>query len=98
MRLKRVDDRTDEQKKTHRLGIVARDRFMSGWGGAAGGISRCAWACHPNVNTDRVYNWVKNRSEMRYVNLVDLDTYRPPRGTVHFHIYVANGDHPGAKF
>lgn len=91
------DDRTPEQKKTHRLAIVAADKFMSGWGGAAGGVSRCAWACAPDVNTDRVWNWVKQRKEMRYVNLVDLSTYRPPKGTAHFHIYVCNADHTAAR-
>jgi len=90
------DDRTEEQKKTHRLAIVARDKFMSGWGGASGGASRCAWACHPEVNTDRVFDWVRNRSEMRCVNVVDLSTYRPPSGTAHFHIYVCDPGHPAS--
>lgn len=92
------DDRTDEQKKTHILAIVAADKFMSGWGGAAGGTSRCAWACHPDVNPDRVFNWVRSRPEMRHVNLVDLRTYRAPRGTAHFHIYVCNPDHVAARY
>lgn len=91
------DDRTEEQKLTHTIGIVAADRFMSGWGGASGGVSRCAWACAPGVNEDRVFNWVKSRSEMRHVNIVDLRTYRAPKGTAHFHIYVADKDHPGAR-
>ena len=93
-----IDDRTPEQKKTHTWGIVARDKFLSGWGGAATGASRCAWACHPDVNTDRVFNWVKNRSEMRYVALVNLSTYRPPRGTAHFHIYVCDPEHAAARY
>lgn len=92
------DDRTDAQKQTHKLAVVARDQFMSGWGGAEGGVSRCAWAVAPDVNVDRVERWVRSRKEMRYVNVVDLDTYRPPRGTAHFHIYVANADHPAAAF
>ena len=94
----RKDDRTPEQRKTHKLAVVARDNFMSGWGGARGGFSRCAWACGPDVNPDRVYNWVKARTEMRYANIVDLDTYRPPRGTSHFHIYVVGPDHPAARY
>lgn len=69
---------------------------MSGWGGATGGASRCAWACAPDVDISRVERWVKSRSEMRSVNLVDLDSYRPPRGTAHFHIYVADRDHVAA--
>jgi hypothetical protein len=93
------DDRTEEQRATHFLAIVAKDRFMSGWGGASGGASRCAWAFdHTKVNSDRVYNWVKSRSEMSYVNLVDLRTYRAPRGTAHFHIYVCDENHVAARF
>ena len=93
-----ADDRTEEQKKTHILAIVAADKFMSGWGGATGGTSRAAWACHPDVSTDRVWNWVRARREMRHIKLIDLRTYRPPRGTSHFHIYVCNADHVAAKY
>lgn len=92
------DDRTEEQKKTHVLAVVARDKFLSGWGGAMDGASRCAWACHPDVNTDRVFNWVQARSEMKHVNLVDLRTYRPPKGTADFHIYVCNPGHVAASY
>jgi hypothetical protein len=93
------DDRTPEQKKTHRWGIVARDKFMSGRGGAEGGVSRCAWAVDANeVNPDRVENWVRSRPEMKYVNQIDLNSYRPPRGTVHFHIYVVNRSDPAARY
>jgi hypothetical protein len=91
------DDRTEEQKLTHIWGVVATDRFMSGWGGAKGGNSKCAWACPVEVNTDRVYNWVKARKEMKHVNLVDLTKYRPS-GCVHFHIYVCGPDHVAAKY
>jgi hypothetical protein len=87
------DDRTLEQKQTHKWGVVAKDKFMSGWGGAQGGISRCAWACAPDASLAQLEQWVRHRQEMRYVNVVDLNTYRPPRGTVHFHIYVCEKDH-----
>ena len=93
------DDRAPEQKKTHTLGIVAKDSAMSGWGGARGGASRCAWAFDPReVNSDRVFNWVLSRSEMSYVSLVDLRTYRPPSSTAHFHIYVCDKSHPAANY
>lgn len=92
------DERTPEQKQTHKYAVVAKDNFMSGWGGAEGGTSRCAWAVAPDVNIDRVERWVRSRSEMKYVSVVNLDTYRPPRGTAHFHIYVANADHVAARF
>lgn len=95
----RQDDRTPEQRKTHQWAIVARDKFMSGWGEAKNGASRCAWAV-PNEfihdgRFDRLERWVRNRSEMVYVNVVKLDTYKPPSGTAHFHIYVADASHPG---
>lgn len=92
------DDRTPEQKLTHRWAIVAKDRGMSGWGGGTGGVSRCAWACHPDVNSDRVWNWVNSRKDMSRSNLVDLNTYRAPKGTSHFHVYVCGPDHVGARY
>lgn len=88
------DDRTPEQKKTHYLAVVAKDRAMSGWGGATGGASRVAWAFDPTkVKSYRVYDNVVRRREMLYVNIVDLRTYRAPKGTAHFHIYVCDPDH-----
>lgn len=93
------DDRSEEQKKTHVLAVVATDKGMSGWGGARGGISRCAWSFDPNaVNSDRLFNWVKSRSDMSHVNLIDLRDYRPNRRTSHFHIYICNPGHPGATY
>jgi hypothetical protein len=88
------DDRTPEQRETHRWGVVARDKFMSGWGGAKNGVSRCAWACAPDADLNELEKWVSGRSEMIYVNQVDLNTYRAPRGTAHFHIYVCDRSHP----
>jgi hypothetical protein len=40
----RQDDRSAAQRLTHRWGVVAKDTFMSGWGHARNGASRCA--CH----------------------------------------------------
>lgn len=93
------DDRTTAQRSTHQWGVVARDTFMSGWGEAKGGVSRCAWAVPMDtVNIDRVEQWVRSRKEMRYVNVVDLNTYRPPKGTAHFHIYVVEPTDPAATY
>lgn len=93
------DNRSDEQKKTHILAVVATDKGMSGWGGARGGLSKCAWAFDPaEVNSDRVENWVRARSDMSWVALVDLRTYRASRRAAHFHIYVCGPDHVAAKY
>ena len=97
--MKKKDGRTEAQQKTHWLGVVGRDSFLSGWGKAKGGYSRACWACNPEeVNIDRVEKWVRSRSDMKYVNVVDLRTYRPPRGTSHFHIYVVYKKHPAANY
>ena len=92
------DQRTPEQKETHFLAIVAKDKFMSGWGAASRGISRVAYSFdRKEVNHHRVFDWVKARPEMSCVSLVDLRTYRP-KNTAHLQIYVIDKDHKAAKF
>jgi hypothetical protein len=89
------DDRTPEQKKTHTRAIVATDRFMSGWGGASKGLSKCAWAYDPNTqDAAALLAWVEARREMKYVNFATLAKYRPGPRCEHFHIYVAGDNHP----
>jgi hypothetical protein len=92
--MKLVDDRTEEQKVSHSWAIVARDSFMSGWGGASGGTSRVAWAFDSSIDNSRLERWVRDRREMKNVNVVNLTKYRAPKGTAHFHIYVVNENHP----
>ncbi len=94
MKTIKADDRTPAEKQTHVWGVVAKDKFMSGWGAASKGASRCAWAVAPDADIDKLFSWVKGRSEMRYVSVVDLRSYRPPSGTAHFHIYTAEKTHP----
>ena len=89
-----VDDRTTEQKLTHVYGIVGRDSFLSGWGQAKDGYSRAAWACSPDADIRKLEAWVRNRGDMQYVNKINANTYRPPSGTTHYHIYVCEKDHP----
>lgn len=81
----RKDDRTDEQKKSHVWLVTATDRFMSGWGEAKGGLSKCAWACQTLDEAERVLSWVKDRNDMKYVNIHKGPWY--PRAA-HVHIYV----------
>lgn len=90
------DNRTPAQRKTHYLAIVAADKGMSGWGLAKGGKSRCAWAFNPSeVSHHKALSWVKDSlPSLRYVNLVDLRTYRAPKGTAHFQVYVITPNHP----
>ena len=86
------DDRTREQKETHRYIWLGTDPFMSGWGGAAGGASYAGWACRPEHSKD-VESWVRNRGDMRRIRLA-LNDYRPGGGCAHLHIYVVEAGHP----
>jgi hypothetical protein len=87
----RQDDRTKAEKATHNWLVTATDNFMSGWGQAKNGLSKCAWACKWE-DLDKVEKWVRNRSEMKYVNVVNGKWY--PRNAAHVHIYVVHEGHP----
>lgn len=90
------DDRTEEQKQTHRWLVVAKDKFMSGWGGAQGGASWCGWACRTFEQMERLKKWVNDRKEMRYVSIRKDEgkRIRTGRSCAHFHLYVADETHP----
>jgi len=90
------DDRTEEQMKSHTTLIVARDKFMSGWGRVENGKSYCAWACKPE-HCDKVLKWVESRSDMRNVR-VQYGNYKPKMGpNDHYHVYVVTEGHPSLK-
>lgn len=88
-----VDDRTDDQRRTHNLIVLMTDRFMSGWGEAGNGPSYAGWACQPD-DLAAVERWVCNRSDSSDVRVV-YGTYRPPSGEGHCHIYVAGETQTG---
>jgi len=88
-----VDDRTEEQKKTHDLIVLGTDSFLSGWGEARGGKSYAGWAC-PGSVVNQVESWVRQRGDMKRVRIV-AGNYSPPSGPGHCHIYVAE---PGIQF
>lgn len=87
----RQDDRTAEQKKTHSWLVIGTDRFLSGWGRAAGGLSYAAWACRPD-DRDKVLRWVEGRRDMKRVREATDPYY--PNGCQHLHIYVIKEGHP----
>lgn len=88
------DDRTPEQLTTHTELIVARDKFLGGWGRAKTGKSICAWACKPE-HTREVLEWVSKRSDMTNVRLC-ASNYKP-KGPGHFQIYVVTENHPSLR-
>lgn len=88
------DDRTEEQKSTHYWAVIARDKAMSYWGAAKDGISRVAWACKSQEDASKVYEWVKSRSDMKNVSIIDLRSHKIASQDAHFHIYLVNKVHP----
>ncbi len=89
-----VDDRTEEQSKTHTWLVIGTDSFMSGWGAAKSGNSYAAWACLPE-DAGRVLQWVESRSDMKRVREVSECHGRlwRPRGVGHAHVYVVEEGH-----
>ena len=91
-----VDDRTEEQKKTHNVIVLMTDRFMSGWGQAEGGPSYAGWACRDGEMAEMLSR-VDARSDSMRVRVVGGD-YRPPSGPGHCHIYVSDINRPEPYF
>lgn len=90
--MKIQDDRTHEQRKTHRVLVIGTDTCLSGWGGASGGASYAAWACEPKDKA-KVLSWVEGRQDMKRVRVV-YGSYQPnPRHCAHLHIYVVEDGH-----
>lgn len=82
------DDRTPEQKLTHRFAVVGTDSFMSGWGEAEGGMSYAGWAFQDGEEAQAL-SAIDRRNDMQRVRVVLLDEYRPR--AAHTHIYVWRG-------
>jgi hypothetical protein len=88
------DDRSEEQKQTHKWLIVGTDNFLGRWGRECGAIDRnqtslAAWACEEGKTND-CQCWVEGRNDMKRVRMVLADTYRPKNA--HLHIYVWGAD------
>ena len=89
-----TDDRTDEQKRTHKLAWVGTDRVLSGWGGALGGKSYAGWAFESGYE-NACESWIRKRSDLDRVRLVVLNDYNPK--AAHTHIYVFGNRHVDAQ-
>jgi hypothetical protein len=83
----RNDRRTVEQKKTHRYLVTATDRFMSGWGLARDGKSKCAWACETLTIAKQQAEVLRARGDMKYVHIHHGAWY--PKAA-HVSIYVVD--------
>jgi hypothetical protein len=81
------DDRTTDEVNNTLGFVVATDKFMSGWGKAAGR----SYVAVPFVSEEdkyKVLSRINRRSEMKRVREVYGKTYRPSmRSGDHLHIY-----------
>lgn len=92
------DDRNATEHLSHNWLVIARDRFMSGWGGAVGGASIAVWACATLPEAEACEQWVRNRGEMRNVRLVRESKRTISRiRAAHIHVYVVHEGHPSTQ-
>ncbi|MEE8465776.1 MAG: hypothetical protein V3S68_04810 [Dehalococcoidia bacterium] len=80
------DERSEDQKLTHRLAVVGTDRFLSGWGKAEGGASYAAWSFTDGEEASCLAQ-ISSRPDMMRVRVVTLAGYRAA-GAKHLHIYI----------
>lgn len=88
------DDRETNYEKALPNLVIGQDTFLSGWGDVGYGLAYCAWACS-DEHLDTVKTWVKSRSDMKGVRIVD-NKYVPQDAT-HYHIYVVGDNHSSLK-
>lgn len=92
-----VNDQRDDVE-LYKKGVICRDKCLSGWGLAKGGSSWAIWAGPPELNYEKLYDWVNGRSDSQYVRIVeDINKYRPPRTAKHLTIYVIDENHISQK-
>jgi hypothetical protein len=90
-----IDDRTDEQRRTHTVLVLGTDDVMTRWGRECGmvgktGRSIAAWACRPE-HVQAVTAWAKGRNDLKRVRTAT--ECRFPRNGDHIHIYVVDDEH-----
>lgn len=88
-----IEDRRKD-KTTRPAGyMVATDSFLSGWGGANGGRSLYAVACHSWQDADAVAQNMKDRTDMkrpRWITAMRKDGTPIVRGTDRDHLAVVD--------
>jgi hypothetical protein len=89
------DDRTPSQCQNLTNYIMGYDTFMSNFDNMGDGLrSYAVWACKQS-HGDKVFKWVKSRSDMKYVSYRSLNSIKKYMGNnVHIHIYAVGDNHP----
>lgn len=95
-----IDDRTAAEAETQTVMVLGLDKFMSGWGGAAGGNSYAAWAC-TREQASYVLDWVERRGDITRARIVNAPKLgngpRMSASAAHVHIYATSDTHPALR-
>jgi len=84
------DNRTIEEKLTHRQAVVGTDTYHPDFNASNRGESSYAGWAFKDGQEGACLAWVDRRGDMKRIRVVWLDEYRPGKDT---HIYVWRGVH-----
>jgi len=88
----KIEDRRNEaEKQSHKVYVVARDKFLSGWGMAQGGTSYIAWACADDEVAQCVEKKIVFKPEMKNVRITR--TLPRLKGSDHLMIWPVSYGH-----
>lgn len=86
------DERTEQEKKTYNILISASRRHRGRYANEQKS-SKFGWACKNIQHANRIFNWVKNRSDMKLVKM-HLDKVWSPKNADAVYIFKVNKHHP----
>lgn len=86
------DERTEQEKKTYNILISASRRYRGRYANDQKS-HKFGWACENIQHANKVFKWVKNRSDMKLVKLHLDKVWNPKKGDV-VSIFKVNKYHP----
>jgi len=86
------DERTEQEKKTYNILISASRRNRGRYANEQKSF-KFGWACKNILHANKIFNWVKNRNDMKFVKL-HLDRVWSPKKDDVVSIFKVNEYHP----
>jgi hypothetical protein len=87
-----IDQRTEDQKKTHYWAVIALD-LSKRWSSRLNPY-RCAWASRTLEEARNTFDRLKERGSVAEIIIADLRSYKPRSRDRCFHVYLCDGRHP----